>query len=60
MSGGNRDVMLNGWLELPGGAALIVEVQLHLAPLFALKKVCGTRARLALVACAPAPPSMLL
>ena len=34
MSGGNRDVMLNGWLELGGGRRVIVEVQLHLRVLF--------------------------
>ena len=37
MSGGNRDVMLNGWLDLGGGRRFIVEVQLHLRCLYALK-----------------------
>ena len=37
MSGGNRDVMLNGWLDIGGGRELIVEVQLHLRCLFELK-----------------------
>ena len=37
MSGGNRDVMLNGWLALGGGRRFIVEVQLHLRVLFELK-----------------------
>ena len=37
MSGGNRDVMLNGWLELGGGRRLIVELQLHLRCLYELK-----------------------
>lgn len=36
-SGGNRDVMLNGWLALGGGRKLVVEVQLHLQALFELK-----------------------
>ena len=30
MSGGNRDLMVNGWLDVGGGRVLIVEVQLHL------------------------------
>lgn len=37
ISGGNRDIMVNGWLELGGGRSLIVEVQLHLRVLFELK-----------------------
>ena len=37
MSGGNRDVMLNGWLELGGGRSFIVELQLHLRCLYELK-----------------------
>ena len=37
MSGGNRDVMLNGWLDLGGGRRFIVELQLHLRCLFDLK-----------------------
>jgi len=37
MSGGNRDLMLNGWLDIGGGRELIVEVQLHLRCLYELK-----------------------
>jgi len=37
MSGGNRDVMVNGLLELGGGRHLIVEVQLHIRCLYELK-----------------------
>jgi hypothetical protein len=37
MSGGNRDVMVNGWLDLGGGRKLIVEIQLHLHVLYNLK-----------------------
>ena len=37
MSGGNRDVMVNGWLDLGGGRRFIVEVQFHLRCLFELK-----------------------
>ena len=37
MSGGNRDVMLNGWLDLGGGRRFIVELQLHLRCLYELK-----------------------
>ena len=37
LSGGNRDVMLNGWIELGGGRSFIVEVQLHLRCLYELK-----------------------
>ena len=37
MSGGNRDLMLNGWLDIGGGRQLIVEVQLHLRCLYELK-----------------------
>ena len=34
LSGGNRDVMVNGWLSIGGHRRLIVEVQLHVRPLF--------------------------
>ena len=37
LSGGNRDAMLNGWIELGGGRSFIVEVQLHLRCLYELK-----------------------
>lgn len=37
MSGGNRDIMMNGWLELGAGVTMIVEVQIHLRCLFMLK-----------------------
>ena len=36
-SGGNRDLLINGELDLGGKKSLIVEVQIHLAALFALK-----------------------
>jgi hypothetical protein len=36
-SGGNRDVLLNGWLDLGMGRKMIVEVQVHLRSLFVLK-----------------------
>jgi hypothetical protein len=37
MSGGNRDIMLNGLLEMGAGRKLIVEIQLHVEVLYALK-----------------------
>ena len=37
MSGGNRDVMLNGVLDLGGGRKFVVEIQLHLRVLYQLK-----------------------
>ena len=37
VSGGNRDLLVNGWLDLGANKFLIVEVQIHLQPLFALK-----------------------
>ena len=36
-SGGNRDLLINGWLDLGAKKFLIVEVQIHLTSLFALK-----------------------
>merc|ERR1719198_1571509 len=36
-SGGNRDVLLNGWLDLGPGRKLIVEIQIHLLELYELK-----------------------
>ena len=37
-SGGNRDVLLNVWLELPGEQSwMMAELQLHVQPLFDLK-----------------------
>lgn len=37
LSGGNRDVMLNGLLQLGAGVEFIVEVQFHVRALFELK-----------------------
>ena len=37
LSGGNRDVMVNGWLSMGGHRKMIVEVQLHVRALFELK-----------------------
>jgi len=37
LSGGNRDVMINGWLQLGNGVEFIVEIQLHMRGLFELK-----------------------
>ena len=37
MSGGNRDVMVNGWLDLGGKRRLVVELQLHVRTLYDLK-----------------------
>ena len=37
VSGGNRDLLINGWLDLGGRKYHIVEVQVHLEPLYALK-----------------------
>ena len=37
LSGGNRDVMINGWLSIGGHRKMIVEVQLHVRALFELK-----------------------
>lgn len=36
-SGGNRDILVNGWLDLGGGRMLITEIQIHLRALFCLK-----------------------
>lgn len=36
-SGGNRDLLINGWLKLGGGRSFIVEIQLHVRSLFILK-----------------------
>ena len=36
-SGGNRDVLINGWLDLGMGKRMIVELQVHHTELFRLK-----------------------
>lgn len=36
-SGGNRDILINGWLTLGATSKFIVEIQLHLRDLFKLK-----------------------